>query len=298
MPIPFYIKLYLNILHLDTKCCIVTNGIPQVVCCRSGKLLKVVERLAKGQVNTDQLVLAVTPQSVDIELVESQTATGELVIETMTGDEVRGVIYTSDPRMEVSTNQFSGVRNVIKYEFHGSNMLEGDTYNGFFFITSQCGELKVPFSVATKRLYAQASVGKIDTMGQFIKLYKASMKEALLVYCAPAFAKLLESDSEKQYYRLLSVRPISLHDVEEFLIATQRKHRVGLSIDDTGRIYRGLEVVLKDSVTISMSGWGYTEVYVSSDSDFVTPVKDKYTAEDFLAGSCRIEYKIDPAKRS
>lgn len=259
-------------------------------------MLKIVERLAKGQVNTDQLVLAVTPQVVDIELVESQSVSGELVIETVTGDEVRGVIYTSDPRMEVSSNQFSGTCNVIKYEYHGNYMLEGDTANGFFFITSQCGEIKVPFSVVTKRLYAQASVGKIDTMGQFIKLYKSAMKEALLVYCAPAFAKLLESESEKQYYRLLSVRPISLNDVEEFLIATQRKHRVSLSIDDSGRIYRGLEVILTDSVTISMSGWGYTEVFVSTDNDFVTPVRDRYTAEDFIAGKCRIEYKIDPAR--
>lgn len=263
---------------------------------RSFKLLKIVEKLAKGQVNTEKLVLAVTPQIVDIELVESQSVSGELIIETMTGDDVRGVIYTSDPRMELSSNQFSGVRNVIKYEYHGDYMLEGDTANGFFYITSQCGETKVPFSVVTKRLYAQASVGKIDTMGQFIKLYKASMKEALLVYCAPAFYKLLESESEKQYYRLLSVRPITLGNVEEFLIATQRKHRVSLSIDDTGRIYRGLDVILTDSVTISMSGWGYTEVFVTSDNDFVTPVRDRYTAEDFIAGSCRIEYKINPAK--
>lgn len=257
-------------------------------------MLKAVEKLAKGQVNIEPAVLKVEPAAVSLELVESTSMTGEIVVSTMGGESVKGIIYTSDPRMEVLSNYFAGSNCMIRYEVHGDYMFEGDELSGYFYIIAECGEYKVPFHVVAKKLYAQASVGKIDSIAQFVKLYKSSMKEALHVFGAPAFVKILENDTERQYYRLLSERPATMHNLEEFLIVTGKKTRVSLSMDDKGRLYRGLDVIVTDSFSIRMSDWGYTQLDVSCDSEFVTLIRDKYTSDDFLAGVVKIEYKINP----
>ncbi len=64
---------------------------------------------------------------------------------------MRGIIYSSNPRMECLTPQFEGEEVRIRYQFHSEGLIEGDIQKASFFIVCNQGNitflLLCPFQV-------------------------------------------------------------------------------------------------------------------------------------------------------
>ena len=60
---------------------------------------------------------------------------------------MRGIIYSSNPRMECLTPQFEGEEVRIRYQFHSEGLIEGDIQKGEFFIVCNQGEYNLSFVV-------------------------------------------------------------------------------------------------------------------------------------------------------
>ena len=167
-------------------------------------MYKRIEELAEGKVHTVLPVLSFSPETVRLEPVEGSMASGSFTISSINKIPMRGVVYSTDLRMEIKNPQFQGENVQIRYEFHGNYMQEGEVATGEFFIISNGGEYNLSWSVAVKRLYAETSIGRIRNMDDFIRLYRVNWRESVHVFSAPGFKKLLRSPSEGLYYKLLS----------------------------------------------------------------------------------------------
>ena len=135
-----------------------------------------IEELAEGKVYTDVPVLTITPDQIRLEPVEGVSTGGTFTIESIRHVPMKGVIYSTDLRMEIKNPQFQGERVQIAYEFHGEHMQEGEVATGTFFVLSNGGEYDLSWSVAVKRLYAETSIGRITNLDDFVRLYRTNWR--------------------------------------------------------------------------------------------------------------------------
>ncbi len=259
-------------------------------------MYKRIEQLAEGKVNIEVPGLVVSPDQIRLEPVEGVTTSGSFTIEGMHHARIKGVVYSSDLRMEIKNPQFQGEGGEISYEFHGEHMLEGEVASGTFFIISNGGEHQLPWSVTVKRLYAETSIGRITNLNEFVRLYKTNWRESIHVFSAPAFRGLLGSVSEQLYGRLFSKRPVTRLCIEQFLIACAKKDPVSVTISSHEQTHLHLSEPVEESLTLSRNGWGYTELFVSSDAPFLVPEKESICSDDFNGDRLTFRYRIYPNK--
>ncbi len=255
-----------------------------------------IEELAEGKVHTAIPLISFTPEQVMIEQVEGIKSSGSFTIESMNNLSVRGVVYSTDLRMEIKNPQFQGENPQIHYEFHGDYMQEGDVATGDFLVISSGGEYNLSWSVAVKRLYAETSIGRITKLEDFIRLYRVSWRESIHVFGAPAFKKLLKTSGEQLFYKLMSTKPVLRANIEEFLVGCKRKPRVFFSLSASHAECLQLSEPVEESLTISLSDWGYVEMDVSCDAGFVSLEKDQITGDDFNGDHFQFRYQLYPER--
>ena len=259
-------------------------------------MYKRIEELAEGKVHTAVPMLAFTPDQVRLEPVEGSQVTGAFTISSINKVPMKGVVYSTDLRMEIKNPQFQGEQVQIRYEFHGNYMQEGEVATGEFFIISNGGEYDLSWSVAVKRLYAETSIGRITNLEDYIRLYRANWRERVHVFSAPGFKKLLRSPNEALYYKLLSTKPVTRANMEEFLVACGRKERVAFALSGQAAEHLQLSEAVEESLNITLSDWGYTEIKVSCDADFISLEKELLTTDDFNGDHLQFRYQIYPER--
>ena len=255
-----------------------------------------IEELAEGKVYTDVPVLTITPDQIRLEPVEGVSTGGTFTIESIRHVPMKGVIYSTDLRMEIKNPQFQGERVQIAYEFHGEHMQEGEVATGTFFVISNGGEYDLSWSVAVKRLYAETSIGRITNLDDFVRLYRTNWRESKHVFSAPGFRKLLRSTSEQLYDRLLSTKPVTRINIEEFLVACGKKERVRVTLSEHEHTHLQVSDAVEEVLELRRNDWGYVELSVSSDADFLVPEKDVITSDDFHGNHMQFRYRIYPER--
>lgn len=257
-------------------------------------MYKRIEELAEGKVHIVLPQLVFAPDQVRLEPVEGSQIAGSFTISSINKVPMKGIVYSTDLRMEIKNPQFQGENVQIRYEFHGDHMLEGAVATGDFFIISNGGEYNLSWSVAVKRLYAETSIGRITSLEDFVKLYRVNWRESVHVFSAPAFKKLLGTPHAKLYYQLLSAKPVTRSNMEEFLVACGKKSRVSFALSVNSAEHLLLTEAVEESLTVTLSDWGYTELAVSCDEDFVSLEKELLTTDDFNGGRLQFRYRIYP----
>lgn len=255
-----------------------------------------IEELAEGKVHTELPVLTFSTEQVRLEPVEGMGTSGSFQITSLNQVPMKGIVYSTDIRMEIKNPQFQGTQAQIRYEFHGEHMTEGEVATGSFFVISNGGEYDLSWSVAVKRLYAETSIGRIGGMEDFVRLYRANWRESVHVFAAPAFKKLLRNTSERLYYSLLSAKPVSRMNMEEFLIACGKKNRVRFLFSAHEAEHLLLSEAVEESFTITLSDWGYIRLEVTSDAEFLVPEKEQLTSDDFNGDHMQLRYRIYPER--
>lgn len=206
---------------------------------------------------------------------------------------MRGIIYSSNPRMECLTPQFEGEEVRIRYQFHSEGLIEGDIQKGEFFIVCNQGEYNLSFVVSISRLYADSSFGKIKNLDDFCRLAKENYDEAYRLFYSSNFKNLIREDKDRILYEGLRMQPQSALIVETFLIASHHKKKVEVTFEETEKSFYGVQEQRKEQLEIQKPQWGAVRIHVSSDADFLIPGKQIITENDFIGSTCFYEYYID-----
>ncbi len=257
-------------------------------------MYKRIEELSAGKVNKEGTVLTMTPDPIRLEPVEGVLTSGSFLIESMHHLPVKGMVVSTDLRMEIKNPQFQGDRIEISYVFHGEHMVEGEVCSGSFSIISSAGEYDLSWSVAVKRLYAETSIGRIKNLDDFVKLYQTNWRESIHVFSASAFRGILRSTNERMLCRMLSRQPIERHSIEQFLLACQKKEPVLISLASHEAQHLHITEPIEEVVTLQKSCWGYARLSVSSDADFLVPEKEFIDSDDFNGDHMVFRYRIYP----
>lgn len=257
-----------------------------------------IQRLARGKFEYRRPSLAISTDKVEIEALEGKDFNGDFVITSENHVPMRGVVYSSNPRMECLTPQFEGEEVRIRYQFHSGGLAEGDVQKGEFCIVVDQGEYNLSFVVSISKLYADSSIGKIKTLDDFAALARESFDEAYRLFYSQNFKNILtpEETQEQLLYEALSKGVPSGQKVEEFLVSCHKKPRAKVALSAAEAKFYGVTASRKETLELRKNCWGYLDIRVSSDADFIKIEKSTLSGEDFLGSVCTFEYYLEEEK--
>ena len=255
---------------------------------------KRIQQLARGKFEYARPLLSFSTEKVDIEVLEGRDYAGDFVITSENHVPFRGMIYTSDSRMECLTPQFEGEEVRIRYQFHSNGLIEGDIVKGEFYVICNQGEYNLSFVVSVSRLYAETSAGRIKSLADFAFLAKDSAPEAYHLFYSRSFVNVIKAEEirERLLYAGISEGAATEQKVEEYLIGIRRKSRVEVTLESREADFINVTEDRRESVSIRKSQWGYVDIRVQSDAAFLVPEKTHLTGEDFIGSVCEFSYYI------
>lgn len=259
---------------------------------------KRIEELAEGKFLYEQPQVSFSKDTLEIEVIEGQTAEESFQIKSENKIWMRGVVYSSDARMECLTPKYEGLEAAIRVQFHADGMTEGETMSGTFCVVCTGGEYKLKYTVSVTRLYAEASTGKIKNLKDFTRLAQTEWKEAYYIFHSPAFKNILPPKALKAalLYNGLTRHTMTEQTMEEFLIGAGKKERIRFSLDKHSCEIFEVGERAEEEILIQKEGWGYLEIRVSSSEEFLVPQKRFLTEEDFMGSSLPFLFYVDAEK--
>ncbi|MBE5846788.1 MAG: hypothetical protein E7300_03840 [Lachnospiraceae bacterium] len=234
--------------------------------------------------SVDEIRLTVAPD---------EDAEGTLVFHAGS-DDAEGYVIVNDTRMNCESDRFHG--NVIRlaYRFDGRGLENGEVYRGEFCAVTTCGEFILPFTVTVSQEAYETSIGNIKNLFHFANLAKTNWEEAVRFFYSGHFQDLLVGN-DHQYlniYRGLFAGTRSEQRIEEFLIAIKKKRPVEFIVTPEEIELTALSDIGNEKLVIARNGWGYTNLTVSMDGDFLVSEKERLTDDDFLGNSCELKFSV------
>ncbi|MBR0163929.1 MAG: hypothetical protein IJQ12_04565 [Lachnospiraceae bacterium] len=259
---------------------------------------KFIERLTDGQFEYDRGMLEFSEQRVEITLRPGDMVEGSFRVYGPDERALEGHVSSTEIRMEVLTPEFSGTQDEIAYRFRAEGLSSGDVLKGDFRVISNRGEYLLPFVVNVVMEHVESTMGEIRNLFHFANLAKTDWNEAVALFYTDDFEMILTGHDAifKSIYRGLKDQENRDLALEEFLIAIHKKQpSTYLSDRREIRIEDPLSLT-EEVLLVTRNGWGYTELSVRADGDFLRIEKDTLRTGDFIGNTCRFRYRIDHNK--
>ncbi len=259
---------------------------------------KRIKQLARGKFEYAKPELLLSEEEITFEVCEGEDYEGEFIIEATANIKLRGLVYVTNPRMEIQNPHFEGEKVRIRYQFHTNGLSEGLTEKGNFVIVCNQNEISLSFCATISKKYTETSIGPIKNLYDFVCLAKENWSEAFQLFYHKSFANILKPNEVKElmFYRGMIAAKPSNQNLEEFLIGIRKKEKISFHIDETNFTAYGLTEKIKESFEIKKTHWGYIEIIASTDAEFVQFNKTAIHTEDFIGSTYTFEFYIDPKK--
>lgn len=252
-------------------------------------------QIAAGRFNGTKPILAFSEETIDLSVIEGRSEAGSFVIESTNQIKICGIVYSTNPRMECLNPHFEGEKVRIRYQFNSKGLTEGDTCEGKFVIVCNQIEYSLSFCARITRLYAEASTGAVKSLDDFTRLAASNWDEAYHLFYNRNFLNTIPYDNvyERLTYEDFACARPSGQNMEEFLIGVNKKKPVSISVDKSEEIFMASKEPQSGCFTITKDNWGYTEIRLRTDCEFIKLSKHFLTHDDFIGKTYLYEYIID-----
>ena len=214
------------------------------------------------------------------------------------GDIIRGVCYCSSPYVTLYNPQFEGEEIEISFEVGDYFFKAGEQLKGEFTLVLFGYELVIPFIFTYTNKPISTSLGELTTLEQFTELSQSRMTEAYNLFYSDTFSKFVDTlpKKERLLYRGYKNSKVSPENVDEFLVACGQKVPMTFDLEERHDRYFGVKENIKGEIEITRSTWGFIDIEVSSDADFVSVEKDHITNDFFLGSIFTMNYYVHKEK--
>lgn len=252
-------------------------------------------QIAAGRFNGTKPILAFSEETIDLSVIEGRSEAGSFVIESTNQIKICGIVYSTNPRMECLNPHFEGEKVRIRYQFNSKGLTEGDTCEGKFVIVCNQIEYSLSFCAGITRLYAESSIGAVKSLSDFTRLAASNWDEAYHLFYNRNFLNTIPYDNvyERLTYEGFACARPSGQNMEEFLIGVNKKQPVSISVDKSEEIFMASKEPQSGCFTITKDNWGYTEIRLRTDCEFIKLSKPVLTLDDFIGKTYLYEYIID-----
>ena len=258
---------------------------------------KRIGQIARGKFEYAKPILTFSEEIIDFSVAKDTDETGEFVITSSDHIKIRGIVYSTNPRMECLTPNFEGGEVRIRYQFHSKGLDAGETAKGTFVIVCNNAQYSLSFNVKITLHHTEASTGAIRNLDDFTMLAKEHLNESYKLFYSKDFKNIIADRQMRErmlYNGYMKAKP-SLQNLEEFLIGINKKQPVELSVSRTEAEYNDITDDIRDSFEIIKSNWGYVEISIDTDAHFIKLPKKVVSLDDFIGSTFRYDYIISKA---
>lgn len=251
-------------------------------------------RMSEDKFENQKPQLSLSADKIETIGIEGNVISDEFVITSVGDIPIKGLVYSSNPYVRVSKPQFEGTQVVVRYEVRGCKLSEGDHLEGYFTIMCNQIEHRLPFDIKIYSKTVVSSIGEITSLQDLANLAKGHWNEAMQLFYSSAFEEYVSRQNvelELLYQGFRRAVPSSTN-MEEFMVTAGLKEAVTYNINETKEEFYEVRENRKEKIEVTKNTWGYIEIKVESDSDFVTVEKDVVTSDFFLGGSMELNYYI------
>ncbi len=231
---------------------------------------------------------------IELSLRADELYEGSFEMKDDNGLKMEGCVYSSTIRMRQAFEKFEGSHIVVPFTFDTTGMQPGDTLKGNFYIVSDRGEYVLPFVTQIHHEVMDSSIGSIRNLFHFTNLARSNWEEAVKLFSKPGFIDIINGNDVKyrDLYLGLKGRGNKNYNLEEFLIGINKKQVVTYSVDKDSVRVVDPQGVVEGHIMLNRSSWGYTQVAVRVDGDFIAVDTNRLTEENFENDVCDYKYMI------
>lgn len=252
------------------------------------------QELAAGIYEYEGPKIKILPERIELVAYPNESLKGSFVIESLNRVNMRGIVFSNHPRMKLKTQEISGTKAVIEYEFYTESLSEGDIQQGQFFIILNKNEYSLSFVVSTKAPIIHFKDKSLVDLDDFLNLAKDDYERANQVFGSGEFFKLLRKEPAKVTLaaRLLAYENAPASNMEEFLVSCGKKEGIELSTDYVAPSFEGVSEDIREQIEFNKNTWGYCELSCATDCSFIEFQNTTYTSDDFIGNTLLIPYYI------
>lgn len=253
-----------------------------------------IDRILEGNFNNDTHSLDFSSPVIELLLKPEEQYEGSFTILGRANVFTEGTVSSTRLRMKCLVEHFTGTKEEIPYVFDAKGMKQGEELKGEFRIVSNQGEYFIPYDVKIQTENLNSSLGNIKNLFHFTNLAKTNWEEAVRLFYSPDFEQIL-GGVDRQYlntYRGLLVGEHKEQYVEEFLLEVKKKQEIEYLVEEQEiRIDNPIGTTEK-RITIQRNGWGFSELAVQLDGDFLSTEKFRIRDDDFWGNTCHFSFYI------
>ncbi len=257
-----------------------------------------VEKILEGNFNKGIRALDFSSPVIELNLREGENYEGSFTIVGPDNEVSEGIISSTSLRMKCLAKRFSGQKEEIGYQFDASGMAEGDELKGEFRIISNQGEYFIPYNVSITKGVPDSELGNIRNLFHFANLARTNWEEAVSLFYSRDFKNVFQGADRQYYsaYKGLLEGSRKQQCVEEFLLEIRKKQEVLFLLEDTKLRIENPEDMEENKLVLNRNGWGYSELFVEKEGDFIVLEKEAVRDEDFLGNCYRLPFYVSKEK--
>ena len=258
-----------------------------------------IEQYTKGIINLDLPEIILSDTEIQVSVEAGKTYSGTIILTNDKKRAMKGVIYSSNRQIRLKEEQFVGEEVILHYTIDVQNHEVLDTIEGNITIISDCGELMIPVKATVVAASLKTEEQNLKNLFQFTDLAKEDWARAVSIFKTEEFKEVLLSTEPLRYkeiYRNLLKGRSPSGALEEFLIAIHKKQPIQLSVSRQSFTYEAIQEPILDKIMITKDLWGYTEIRVSTDTDFIELDHKILWTDNFIGNQYSLEFKILPDK--
>jgi len=258
----------------------------------------VVERILEGKFNNNVRLLEFSSPVIELAVNPGEVYEGSFTIYGPEDVMTEGSISSTGLRMQPMTDTFYGSGEEIGYCFDASGMSEGENIKGEFRIVSNQGEYFIPYEVQVNGNTMNSSLGNIRNLFHFANLARSNWEEAVNLFYSEDFVQVFHGVDKQYYsaYRGLLAGKRSEQKVEEFLLEIKKKQKVEFIPESYEVRLDNPKDMEENRIVLSRNGWGYSELFLEADGDFLVLEKEVIRDEDFLGNCYRLPFYVAQSK--
>ena len=255
---------------------------------------ELIGKLSRGVIEYDLPIVETSVSEIEKIITSNADEEGAFSVFSENDARLKGIVYSTSEKVIIENDTFSGLDNIVRYRVKTQNCEDGAKIEGYFNVVTNGGEVVIPYEFTVKDSVIKSYDGEVENLFHFTNLVRSSYEEAVRIFKDEKFSRYLLKDNltYQALYEGLNDSQSTDIALEEFLIGINKKQRVTFTIDDENREYDSLEKDYGDIILVSKDGWGYAEIDVRIDGDFIRGQKKKITTEEFAGNNYEYNFSI------
>lgn len=256
---------------------------------------EIADKLVNGFFEYDCGKLVFSVPKIDEKIEQGKMFEGSFTLKSAGDTLVSGNIYTSSMRLVCRVDHFEDIEKEVRFVFDSTGLEAGDVVKGDIQIVSSAGEYYIPFVFSIVHASIESSLGSVRNLFHFTNQAQLNWDEAVGLFYSPEFIQVFDGNDHVHLEKYLGFlkAPQSEKAVDEFLVSINKKQPMQYSIDRSVYEFRDVLEQMRCEILIHKSTWGYVNLEISSDADFIKLEKTTVSEHDFLGNEYRMVFVID-----